>query len=58
MSGKKERPNDFEKEYKALPIKKRVSLIQIARNLLKLQKENSVTLADSGSYEKQGCMSL
>jgi hypothetical protein len=52
MRGKKEKHYDFSKEYKVLPVKKRVRLIMIARTLLKLQKENAVTLTDSGSCEK------
>lgn len=36
---------DFSKDYKLLPVKNRVNLIKIARNLLKQQKEDSVLLA-------------
>jgi hypothetical protein len=35
---------DFGNDYKKLPVKKRAILIQIARNLLKQQKENNVLL--------------
>ena len=45
----KEKPFEFEKEYKGLPVKKRVGLIKIARNLLKQQKDNNATLADADS---------
>jgi hypothetical protein len=57
MSGKvKSKFYDFEKEYKALPVKKRLRLIMIARNLLKLQKENDTLLAYAGSCEKMEIM--
>jgi hypothetical protein len=39
-------PYDFSNDYKILPAKKRVTLIKIARNLLKQQKEDSILLAD------------
>jgi len=42
----KEKQVDLHKEYRDLPIKKRVSLIMIARNLLKLQKEKNAIIAD------------
>jgi hypothetical protein len=45
---------DFGKEYKALPVRKRVILITIARTLLKLQKENAVTFTDADSCKKIG----
>jgi hypothetical protein len=40
MSRKKAETYDFSKEYKALPVKKRVRLITIAKILLKLQRES------------------
>ena len=49
----KEEPFDFEKEYKGLPVKKRVGLIKIARNILKLQKESADTLADAPNPKKE-----
>jgi hypothetical protein len=58
MSGEKGKHYNFSKDYKALPIKKRVSLIKIARVLLNLQKENKAVLADAGSCKKQERMSL
>jgi hypothetical protein len=59
MNGKvKVETYDFSKDYKALPVKKRVRLIMIARTLLKIQKENTVTLARAGSCEKQRYISL
>jgi hypothetical protein len=45
MTEKKDKPYDFCNEYKALPVKKRTGLIKIAKNLLKLQKENNAILA-------------
>jgi hypothetical protein len=56
MNGKKGKPCDFGTEYKALPIKKRVGLIKVARNLLKLQKDNAAMFADSGSRKKAGAV--
>jgi len=47
MNEKKAKPYDFEKEYKKLPVKKRVGLIAIARKLLNQQKEDAVMLADA-----------
>jgi hypothetical protein len=47
MDGKVKEPYDFGKDYKDLPVKKRVSLIKIARTLLKQQKENNALLADA-----------
>jgi hypothetical protein len=38
---------DFSKEYKTLPVKKRVRLIKIAKTLLKQQQENKTLLADA-----------
>jgi hypothetical protein len=46
MSMKKDKPYDFSKDYKVLPVKKRVRLIMIARTLLKVQKGNKAILAD------------
>jgi hypothetical protein len=45
----KEKANtyDFEKEYKKLPVIKRVRLIKIARKLLIQQKENNALLDDT-----------
>jgi hypothetical protein len=59
MNGKvKVETYDLSKDYKALPVKKRVRLIMIARTLLKIQKENTVTLAVASSCEKQGYASV
>jgi hypothetical protein len=44
MNKKVRKPYDFGKDYKALPVKKRVSLIKIARTLLNQQKENNALL--------------
>jgi hypothetical protein len=58
MNGKvKIETYDFSKDYKALPVKKRVRLIMIARTLLKIQKENA-DMAVALHCEKQRCMSL
>jgi hypothetical protein len=58
MGGKIDKESyDFSKDYKDLPVKKRVNLIKIARNLLKQQKENNALLADApveNEGEKQG----
>ena len=37
---------NFSKDYKMLSAKKRMRLIMIARNLLKVQRENTLMLAD------------
>jgi hypothetical protein len=57
MSGKKGKPYDFENDYKALPVKKRLRLIMIAKTLLKVQKEGA-DMAAALHCEKQRCMSL
>jgi len=54
MREKKAKPYDFEKEYKKLPVKKRVGLIAIARKLLNQQKEDAVMLADAPIPKKEG----
>jgi hypothetical protein len=55
MGGKvNKEPYDFSKDYKDLPVKKRVGIIKIARNLLKLQKENNALLADAPPIENEG----
>ena len=46
-SEKNKKSYDFSKDYKALPIKKRVTLILIAKNLLKQQQENNALLAEN-----------
>jgi len=43
----KAKPYDFEKDYKKLPVIKRVGLIKIARKLLIQQKENNAILDDT-----------
>ena len=52
IKGKK--PNDFTSDYKKLPVKKRVGLIKVARNLLKQQQENNAILADVLPSKKEG----
>jgi hypothetical protein len=49
----KAKPYDFQKDYKKLPVKKRVGLIKIARKLLNQQKEDAVILADSTKPKKK-----
>jgi len=50
----KAKPYDFQKDYKKLPVKKRVSLIKIARKLLIQQKENNALLDDTKPKKKKG----
>jgi len=49
----KAKPYDFEKDYKKLPVIKRVRLIKIARKLLIQQKEDAVILADTKPKRKR-----
>ena len=51
---KKEKPYDFDKEYKGLPVIKKVDIIKIARNLLKQQKENTALIADVPKRQRKG----
>ena len=42
---------DFTKDYKKLPIKKRLGLIRTAKNLLKQQKKDLKTIADASCMQ-------
>jgi hypothetical protein len=48
----KKKESDFTSGYKKLPVKKRVDLIKVARNLLKQQQENNAILADAPVPQK------
>lgn len=50
---KKEKQVDLHKEYRDLPIKKRVNVIMIAKNLLKLQNEKNAIIADASMPKKE-----
>ena len=55
---KENKPYDFTTDYKKLPVKKRVGLIRIAKNLLNQQEENNAILADASPThieEKKEC---
>jgi len=41
---------DFTKDYKGLPIKKRVGLILLAKSLLEKQKKNTALLTDASAF--------
>ena len=45
---------DFTNDYKKLPIKKRVNLIKIAKNLLRQQMEDRALLADLAGFSSTG----
>ena len=47
---KEQKPYDFINDYRELPVKKRVSLIMIAKKLLLQQKEYNALLADSTAF--------
>jgi hypothetical protein len=45
---------NFDKDFKELSVTKRVSVVKMVRNLLKIQKEDKAILADATSPIKEG----
>ena len=48
---KEQKVYEFTGDYRKLPIKKRASLIIIAKNLLRLQRENNALLTDIVAFQ-------
>ena len=48
---KEQKAYEFTSDYRKLPIKKRANLIIIAKNLLRLQRENNALLTDAVAFQ-------
>ena len=52
QEGRKAETYDYLSDFQILPLKEKRGILKNAKHLLKLQKEDAVILADTGSCEK------